>query len=162
MKPAASLPRPLLGERAPAGLAAALLLTLLPALLASQRAEAADAGSPPLPVLIGSPGLPRIDAATAARLYTGRTIEVGGQPVTVVNAPPGSPLRQRFLAIYLQQDDDQYRAYWTVRRHVGKGAPPRELASGAEVIAHVLANPGTVGYIDAGELRAGLNVILRP
>ena len=87
---------------------------------------------------------------------------VAGQAVTVVNAPVGTPLRTRFLALVLQQDDEQYRAYWTVRRHVGKGAPPREPASSAEVIAYVMANPGAVGYIDASELRNGMNVVLRP
>jgi hypothetical protein len=135
-----------------------LLAIVSMALLGAFRAEAAE----PVPVLIGSPGMARIDSATAARLYTGRTIEAAGQAVTLVNAPVGSPLRQRFLAQVLQQDDDQYRAYWTVRRHVGKGAPPRELATSAEVISFVMANPGAVGYIDASELRAGLNVLLRP
>lgn len=154
MKTSASFPAQLLRVLVPAWLLAILLM----ALLFCQRAEATE----PVPVLIGSPGMPRIDAATAARLYTGRTIEVGGQPVSVVNAPVGSALRQRFLALVLQQDDDQYRAYWTVRRHVGKGAPPRELATSAEVIAHVQAHPGAVGYIDASALRGGVNVILRP
>lgn len=106
--------------------------------------------------------MPRLDAATVARLYTGRTIELAGQTVTVVNAAPGSALRARFLAVYLQQDEDRYRAYWTVRRHVGKGAPPRELASSAEVIDWVQANPGGIGYVDASELRPGLNVLARP
>lgn len=143
------------------GLLPAWLITIAcMALLGAPRAEAAE--PVPVPVLIGSPGMARIDVHTAARLYTGRTIEVGGQAVTALNAPVGSPLRQRFLAQVLQQDDEQYRAYWTVRRHVGKGAPPRELATSAEVIAFVTANPGAVGYIDASELRAGLNVLLRP
>lgn len=113
-------------------------------------------------LVIGHAGMPRLDAATLQRLYTGRAVEVAGIPVTVVNAPAGSALRQRFLAQVLQQDDDQYRAYWTVRRHVGKGVPPRELASAAEVIAFVQATPGAVGYIDAADLRPGLNVVARP
>lgn len=154
MRTLPAFPLRLLRVLLPAWLAAVVAMLLLSAL----RAEAAE----PVPVLIGSAGMPRIDAATAARLYTGRTIEVAGQPVTVLNAPPGSPLRHRFLALVLQQDDEQYRAYWTVRRHVGKGAPPRELATSADVIAHVGANPGVVGYIDASELRPGLNVLLRP
>lgn len=154
MRPEPSFPMRLLRVLLPAWLAAAVAMLLLSAF----RAEAAE----PVPVLIGSAGMARIDATTAARLYTGRTIEVAGQAVTVVNAPVGSPLRHRFLALVLQQDDDQYRAYWTVRRHVGKGAPPRELATSADVIAQVTANPGTVGYIDASELRAGMNVLLRP
>lgn len=154
MQSPASFPLRLLRALLPAWLAAVGCFALLTAL----RAHAGE----PVPVLIGSPGLPRIDAATAARLYTGRMIEVAGQPVTVVNPPMGSPLRQRFLALVLQQDEEQYRAYWTVRRHVGKGAPPRELASSADVILFVGSTPGAIGYIDASELRGGMNVLLRP
>jgi ABC-type phosphate transport system substrate-binding protein len=135
-----------------------LLLSTLLAACATLPALAAD----PVVLVIGHPSLPKLDATTVQRLYTGRTIEVAGQPVTVVNAAPGSALRQRFLAIFLQQDDEQYRAYWTVRRHVGKGVPPRDLASSAEVIGFVQGTPGAVGYIDASELRSGLNVIARP
>ena len=119
------------------------------------QATAADGA-----VLIGHASLPRVEAAQVARLYTGRSVEVAGQAVTVVNAPAGG-LRSRFLQQFLQQDDEHYRAYWTVRRHVGKGAPPRELASAEEVIEFVRNTPGAVGYIDAADLRPGLNVIAR-
>jgi len=127
-------------------------------LLASTDVHAAE----PVPVVIAHPSVPRIDAATVARLYTGRTIELGGQPVTVVNAAPGSALRQRFLAVYLQQDEDKFRAYWTVRRHVGKGVPPRDLATTAETIELVQSTPGAIGYIDAADLRPGMHVVARP
>ena len=143
------------------GLAWALVLAPMLGLvlaLAPAPARAAD----PVPVLIGHPGLVAVDAGAVARIYTGRMIDLAGQPVTAVNAPPGSALRQRFLALYLQQDEGQYHAYWTVRRHIGKGAPPRELATAAEVIAYVQATPGAVGYIDASEARPGLNIIARP
>lgn len=135
-----------------------LVATPLLALCATAPAPAAE----PTVVVIGHAAVPRLDTATLQRLYTGRAIEVAGAPVTVVNAAPGNPLRQRFLALVLQQDDDKYRAYWTVRRHVGKGVPPLELGSSAEVISYVQATPGAVGYIDAGELRPGLNVLARP
>lgn len=127
-------------------------------LMAATEVHAAE----PVAVVIAHPSVPRIDAATVARLYTGRTIELGGQPVTVVNAVSGSALRQRFLAVYLQQDEDKYRAYWTVRRHVGKGVPPRDLATAAETIEWVQSTPGAIGYIDAADLRPGLHVIARP
>lgn len=48
-----------------------------------------------------------------------------GAPVIVVNAPPGSPVRNRFLNTYVEQDEERYVAYWTVRRFIGKGLPPR-------------------------------------
>lgn len=114
-------------------------------------------------LVIGHAGVPRVDAATVARLYTGRAIEADNQPVTVYNLAPGHALRNRFLAVCLQFDEERYRAYWTVRRHVGKGAPPREVASVAQMLEVVTRTPGAVGYIDAASAagHTGLNVICR-
>ena len=114
-------------------------------------------------LVIGHAGVPRVDAATVARLYTGRAIEADNQPVTVYNLAPGHALRNRFLAVCLQFDEERYRAYWTVRRHVGKGAPPREVASVALMLEVVTRTPGAVGYIDAASAagQSGLNVICR-
>jgi len=75
---------------------------------------------------------------------------------------PGSKTRERFMASVMAMDDDKYVAYWTVRKHVGKGTPPRELKSSAEVIDFVQATPGGVGYVLASELKPGLNVLLKP
>lgn len=113
-------------------------------------------------LVIANASVPSLDAATVYRLYTGRAIEVGGNPVTVVNAEPGSALRERFLNRYLQQDDEKYRAYWTVRRHIGKGVPPKEIKSAAELIDYVQRTPGAIGYIEASELRPGVKVVLKP
>ena len=128
------------------------------ALLAPQPAMAGDSGL----AVIGYPGMPRLDVPLLQRLYTGRAVEVAGVVATPLNTPSSQPLRQRFLTLVLQQDDDQYRAYWTVRRHIGKGVPPRELASTAEVAAFVQATPGALGYIDAAEVRPGMNVVFKP
>lgn len=100
-------------------------------------------------VVIGHASVARIDASTLQRLYTGRAIEVAGNPVSPTNLALGHPLRERFLSQVLGQDNDKYVAYWTVRRHIGKGIPPREFRTPAEVIDHVQATPGAVGYIAA-------------
>lgn len=112
-------------------------------------------------VVVGHASLPRIEAALVQRLFTGRAIEVGSQLATPVNLRGGHPLRLRFLAGYLQTDEDRYRAYWTVRRHVGKGAPPREVDSVAELLDLVSRTPGAIGYVDVSDLRPGINVICR-
>jgi ABC-type phosphate transport system substrate-binding protein len=113
-------------------------------------------------VLVAHPGVPRIDIATAQRLYTGRAVEVGNVPIVVINAAPGSRLRERFMATVMAQDDEKYVAYWTVRKHVGKGTPPRELKSAAEIVDFVQATPGAVGYVTASDIKPGSNVVLRP
>ncbi len=113
-------------------------------------------------VVIGDVRLARLDAPTLEKVYTGKIIEVDGIPVTAVNASRGSSVRNRFLRAYLNQDEDKYTAYWTVRRYSGMGASPRELSSSAEVIDYVKSTPGAIGYIDEAEVPpAGVNVLLK-
>ena len=115
-------------------------------------------------VLIGHASLPKsIDDATVQKIYTGKIIEIGGVGVVPVNASVGSPLRARFLQIYLNQDEEKFVAYWTVRRYIGKGVPPKELSSGAEIANFVQSVPGAIGYIEESELRpgSGVNVLSR-
>lgn len=135
-------------------LLAALAAAALPAI---PRTAHADEG---IAVIANAP-LRGVDADVVRRIWTGRTIELDGQPVRPVNLPPGHPLRRRFAISLLQQTDEEYVAYWTVRRYIGKGAPPREFATAAEVIEHVRRTPGALGYVDVADLRPGMVVVLR-
>lgn len=112
-------------------------------------------------VVVGHANVRKLDLPTVQRIYTGKVIEVGGVPVVPVNLHTGQPVRQRFLAEYLQQNEDAYLAYWTVRRYVGKGVPPRELTTVADVIHYVLSTPGAVAYLDEADVPASMNVLLR-
>jgi len=119
-----------------------------------------DAGAEGV-VVIAHPSVPKTDLATLQRVYSGKIIEIGSVNVTPINALPGSPERIRFLREFLQQDEEKYTAYWTVRRYIGKGTPPLEVGSAAEMIAIVQATPGAIGYINDSELKAGATVLLR-
>lgn len=134
-------------------------LLVLHLMLAGPLAQAQDSDAV---VLIGHAGVPTLDIATVQRLYTGRAVEAGGVALVLANAAPGSRLRERFMASVMNQEDAKYVAYWTVRRHIGKGTPPRDLKTAAEVIEFVQATPGAVGYVPASEIKPGLNVLLRP
>lgn len=112
-------------------------------------------------VVVAHANMHKLDLPTLQRIYTGKVIEVGGVSVAPVNLKAGQPLRQRFLADYLQQTDDAYVAYWTVRRYVGKGVPPRELPTVADVISYVQSTPGAVAYLDESDVPATMNVVLR-
>ncbi|MEO8857922.1 MAG: hypothetical protein ABI343_13140 [Burkholderiaceae bacterium] len=130
----------------------AALLTLLSA------TGVVDAGGV---VVIGNANVKRLDATTVAKIFTGKVIEVDGVPVTAINAKSGSPIREQFLQLYLNQDEDKYTAYWTVRRYIGKGAWPKEMTGSANVINYVNATPGAIGYIDEADVKPGLNVLLK-
>lgn len=134
----------------------ALWRALLLALLSLGGRPGAAADSPV--VVITHPSVPRPDPGALRRIYTGRMIELGGLMLVPINARSGQGSRDRFLQSYLEQDDEKYVAYWTVRRYIGKGMPPRELASAAEIIHFVQSTPGAIGYIEAGELRPGLPI----
>ncbi len=109
--------------------------------------------------VIGHAALPKLDVVTLQKLYTGKIVQVDGQATTVIHLPPGNPLRDRFLATFLNQSEEKYTAYWTVRRFIGKGTPPQELTSNAAIIEFVQTHPGAIAYIDATEIKAGMNVL---
>jgi len=112
-------------------------------------------------VVIGHASLTRLDITTVERIYTGKVIEVDGIVVKPVNATSGSAVRNRFLQVYLNEDEDKYTAYWTVRRYIGKGVSPRELTNSADVINFVKSTPGAIGYIDDADVQPGVNVLLK-
>lgn len=108
---------------------------------------------------LGHANVRKIDLTTVQRIFMGKTIEVDG--VRPANGAPSLVARQRFLSQYLQTDEDQYVAYWTVRRYVGKGTPPHEVKQTAEMIEFVSKTPGAIGYIDEADVLPGMNVVLR-
>ena len=112
-------------------------------------------------VIVAHGNVRKLDVTQVQRIYTGRLVELAGQALLPVNQAPGSLMRQRFLNDYLQQDEDRYTAYWTVRRYVGKGTPPHEVRQTAEMIDYVSKTPGAIGYIDEADLPPGMNVVLR-
>ena len=112
-------------------------------------------------VVIGNANLRRLDAATVAKIYTGKVVEVDGVSVTAVNASGGSAVRNRFLKQYLNRDEDWYTGYWYVRRYSGLGAPPMERPGTADVINFVNSTPGAIGYIDEADVQPGMNVLLK-
>lgn len=113
------------------------------------------------PAIVGHPGLLPLDAMTLQRIYTGKIVELNGMRVTPVNLPPGNALRAHFLRDYLKQDEDQYIGYWTVRRYVGKGTPPRELENPDAVIEFVSRTTGAIGYVEESRLTPEMKVLLR-
>ena len=69
---------------------------------------AADETSAAGVVVIGHPNLKRLDATTVAKIFTGKIIEGDGIPVIAINANSGSAVRNRFLHVHLNQDEDKY------------------------------------------------------
>ena len=82
-----------------------------------------------------------------------------GHVVMPVEPPGKSAVRQRFtLEIYGKQVI-AISAYWQQMIFAGKGVPPPERATDAEVVAFVRETPGAVGYVWSGADVSGVKVV---
>ncbi|NLX19041.1 MAG: hypothetical protein GXY53_07135 [Desulfobulbus sp.] len=101
----------------------------------------------------------KINSATLARIYTGRSIQIDGTGILPVNLAPGAPERTIFLHHIIQQKDDEYIGYWLVRKSIGRGTPPLEFKNAADLQRFIRSTPGAVGYVDEQHLEPGVRCI---
>jgi ABC-type phosphate transport system substrate-binding protein len=87
------------------------------------------------------------------------TVWGGGETVRPVDLAWTFAVREHFAHEVLKKTPSQLKTYWNQQIFSGKGVPPPEADSPAEVIAYVLANPGAVGYLPANADPRGAKVI---
>ncbi len=103
-----------------------------------------------------------IDAASVSGLFLGRTRSLpDGTPLAPVVQSSGSAVTDEFCRGALKKTSSQFSAYWSKLVFTGKGKPPKEAASDAEVMALVAANPGMIGYVDAAAVDGSVRVALK-
>jgi len=68
-------------------------------------------------------------------------------------------VRDRFLHEILRKNASQLRSYWNQQIFSGKGVPPPEVDTTANVVAYVLANPGAIGYLPHDADAGGAKVV---
>jgi len=112
-------------------------------------------------VVVANPDTPPLNQATLQRIYRGMVVEVDGRPVVPVNLAKGNVIRIQFMKEVLRQDDDKFIDYWTVRRYVGKGTPPREFDTVEQALEFLRSTPDAIGYVDeTADVKGGLRTVL--
>lgn len=105
----------------------------------------------------------KISSASAediARLFLGKTKAVNGEKLTPVDQSKNSDVASSFYSNVVGKNASQLRAYWSKLVFTGKGKPPKELGSSADVLAAVAANPSLVGYIEASAVNDSVKVLM--
>lgn len=74
----------------------------------------------------------------------------GGGAVVPVDLEKTVPARERFSRSIHGRSVAQMEAYWAQKVFSGKDFPPTKVASEAEAIAFVGANPDAIAYVSAG------------
>ena len=96
-----------------------------------------------------------------AQVYLGRveTFPNGGK-ASPLDTKEGSALRDEFYGKVADKNPGQVKAYWAKQMFSGKGQPPREVASTAEVKKAVAADPAAIGYIEKSALDNSVKSVL--
>lgn len=101
-----------------------------------------------------------LDQAEITRLFTGRGATFNnGTKATPLNLAESAATRGDFDTKVLGKSSSQMKAYWSKLVFTGKGTPPKELASDADVKAAVAADATAIGYIDAASVDATVKVV---
>lgn len=111
-------------------------------------------------VVVGSgSSISATDANEIQRLYLGKSKTLGGVDATPLNQSKGDTL-DAFNKAALNKSSSQIKAYWSKLVFTGKGTPPKEVGSDADVIAAVSSDTSAVGYIDASAVTGDVKVLL--
>ena len=87
-------------------------------------------------------------AAQISKLFLGKQTKwSNGQPAQPVDQVESSPVRRKFSQAIHGMDVPSVKSFWQEVVFSGRGEPPPERASDADVVAYVRVNPNAVGYL---------------
>lgn len=97
-----------------------------------------------------------------AALYLGNsTTFPDGGGVALADQPESASARNDFYQKATGRSAAQVKATWARITFTGKGTPPKELKSDADVKAFVASNPKAIGYIDSSAVDGSVKVALK-
>jgi ABC-type phosphate transport system substrate-binding protein len=103
-----------------------------------------------------------LTAQQVAALYLGTaTTFPSGGPVAMADQSERTGIRGDFYEKATGRTVAQVRATWARITFTGKGTPPKELKSDADVKAFVAADPKAIGYVDASAVDASVKAVLK-
>lgn len=101
-----------------------------------------------------------LDSKIVQRIFLGKEKKFpNGSECVAVNQVAETGIRQSFDKDILGRSSSQVSAYWSKLVFTGKGIPPEEVASDAEVIELVSQNPAFIGYIDRASATDSVKIV---
>lgn len=103
-----------------------------------------------------------LTAEQVAALYLGNatTFPAGG-PVALADQPEKAGIRGDFYQKATGRSVAQIKATWARLTFTGKGTPPKELKTDADVKAFVAADPKAIGYVDSSAVDGSVKAVLK-
>lgn len=127
-----------------------LILTLIVSFWIASSASSAPTAPTAGYVVIVHPDNPAasVSAAEVSRMFLKQTPKwPNGWPVLPVDLSAASTVRELFSQRVLGRSARSVKSYWKQQIFSGRGVPPPERESDAEVVRFVLSNRGAIGYV---------------
>ena len=135
-----------------------LYCLLLLALMLGPRAEAR--GQDVVAVVSARSPVTALNPAQVADIFLGKTTRFpDGTQAVPIDQTEESALREKFYAQFTGKSPAQVKAHWAKIIFTGRGQPPRQAASSAEVKKLVTENPQAIGYIDASQVDSSVRIL---
>jgi ABC-type phosphate transport system substrate-binding protein len=115
-------------------------------------------------VVIVNPKNPaaNMTAKQVASLYLGNANRFpSGGPVALADQPESTGIRGDFYQKATGRSVAQIKATWARLTFTGKGTPPKELKTDADVRAFVAAEPKAIGYVDSSAVDGSVKAVLK-
>jgi len=111
-------------------------------------------------VIVNPANSDSFDAKTIKRIYLGKIkVFPNGEKVTVLTLEDNAPETEMFRESALNKSNSQFKSYWSKLAFTGKGTPPTEVASSADMINAIKADASSIGFIDSSAVTADVKVI---
>ena len=103
-----------------------------------------------------------LDQDTISRVFLGKTSNFpDGSQAIPVDQNEGSASREAFNEKVLGKSSSQLKAYWSRLIFTGKGTPPKESGSDADIKNLVAKNPNLIGYVDSSVVDSSVKVVFK-
>lgn len=100
-------------------------------------------------------------ADQVASIFLGKSTTLpSGATAAAVDQSESAAVRELFYSKVTGKQAAQVKAAWSRIVFSGKGTPPKEMASSAEVKKFVAANPDAIGYIEKSAVDGSVKVVL--
>ncbi len=94
------------------------------------------------------------------RIFLGKAKKFSdGASAVPINLSASVAARSEFDDAALGKSTNQTKAYWSKLVFSGKGNPPQEVGSIAEMIELVSKNPSLIGYVDSASVTDAVKVV---
>ncbi len=100
-------------------------------------------------------------ADQVAGIFLGKTNTLpSGATAAPADLPESAAARDAFYSKVTGKQSAQVKAAWSRIVFSGKGTPPKELGSAADVKKFVASNPDAIGYIEKSAVDGSVKVVL--